>query len=95
MNWTLHHDIILCREILFIYPFKVKERTLERGQLSKTIAEILKGITSPKFNVDQRGVREHLALLKKKYKKKMADEEKSSGTSPARIQSLTKLSEIL
>ena len=82
MNWTQHHDVLLCREVLLLNPFQVRKGSAERGNLWKVVAENLNAIPCPKFNVDQRGVREHLGLLEKRYKRKMREEEKSSGISP-------------
>jgi hypothetical protein len=43
-------------------------------------------LVSPKFIVTQRSVREHLAVLQKKYQKKMRHEEEASGISPEKIE---------
>ncbi|CAB4012763.1 Hypothetical predicted protein, partial [Paramuricea clavata] len=46
----------------------------------------MNSLVSPKFIVTQRSVREHLAVLQKKYQKKMRQEEKASGISPEKTE---------
>jgi len=41
----------------------LKERISERGAAWTAISENLRQVESPKFNVDQRSVREHYKLL--------------------------------
>jgi len=45
------------------------------------ISENLRQVESPKFNVDQRSVRDHYKLLEKKYIRKRNGEEKATGIS--------------
>lgn len=83
MSWNLQHDLLLLRETLFVNPFQSKKGSFERGKYWKTIADNLNSLSEPKFNVDQRSVRDHLSLLEKKHKKKMEDEvTKGTGSSP-------------
>jgi hypothetical protein len=37
MEWTMEHNIIFCREVLFVNPFKKKKGSVERGALWKEI----------------------------------------------------------
>ena len=82
MNWLVDHDILLCREVLMTNPYQARNGSAERGQMWKVVSENLNAIPRPLFSVDQRGVREHLDLLIKRYKRKMSEEEKASGISP-------------
>ena len=70
MEWTDCHDILLCREILLVEPFKAKQRTQQRGQLWQSVAEHLNDISEPQFKVSKRGVRDRYNLLAEKLKKK-------------------------
>ena len=83
MCWTAQHDLLLLRETILINPFQSRKGSPERGQHWKAIADNLNSIPDPKFSVDQRSVRDHLALLEKKFKKKMTDQiKKGTGSSP-------------
>ena len=79
MNWTFQHDVMLCREILVVEPFRFKHGSRERGQAWEKIANSLNDIERPKFNVDQRAVRDHFLKLERAYRRKMAQEERASG----------------
>ena len=82
MNWTYEHDVMLCREILVIEPFNFKYGSRERGQAWEKIAQNLNQGSAPKFNVDQRAVRDHFLKLERIFKRKIAEEERASGISP-------------
>ena len=82
MMWTNQHDILLCREIMLEEPYKFKHGSRERGQCWDKIANSLNSVEKPKFNVDQRSVRDHYMKLGKMHKRKMAAEERASGISP-------------
>ena len=82
MNWTYEHDVMLCREILVIEPFNFKYGSRERGQAWEKIAQNLNQGLAPKFNVDQRAVRDHSLKLERIFKRKIAEEERASGISP-------------
>ena len=83
MVWNEEKEVLLCREVIVHEPYKYKKSTKERGEAWSKIAEILNELDiSPPYNIDQRAVREHLNALQKRYKKKFADDLKSSGTSP-------------
>ena len=95
MEWTNLHDVLLCREILVVEPYKAKPRTSQRGQLWNTIAEHLNKLAEPKFIVGQRSVRDRFKLLRDKFKRKIAVEERGSGISPEMSELDTLLEEIL
>ncbi|CAB3998254.1 Hypothetical predicted protein [Paramuricea clavata] len=78
----MEHNIIYCRDILLVNAFQSKNGSVERGSLWTQIADNMNSLVSPKFIVTQRSVREHLAVLQKKYQKKMRQEEEASGISP-------------
>lgn len=82
MQWTDEHDQVFVREILCFEPWKFRHNSLERGQIWTNVAESLCLLEIPKFRVTQRSVRDRFSLLTKKYKKKIAAEEKASGISP-------------
>ena len=82
MNWTFEHDVMLCREILVIEPFSFRFGSRERGQAWEKIAHNLNQSIYPKFNVDQRAVRDHFLKLERVFKRKIAEEERASGISP-------------
>ncbi|CAB4031823.1 Hypothetical predicted protein [Paramuricea clavata] len=86
MEWTMEHNIIYCRDILLVNPFQSKKGSVERGSLWTQIADNMNSLVSPKFIVTQRSVREHLAVLQKKYQKKMRQEEEASGISPEKTE---------
>ena len=81
MNWTYEHDVMLCREILVIEPPNFKYGSRERGQAWEKIAQNLNQRSAPKFNVDQRAVRDHFLKLERMFKRKVAEEERASGIS--------------
>ena len=83
MAWTYEHDIMLCREILVEEPFRYKAGTREKCQVWDKIANNLnKNCTGLRFSVNQRGVRDRFAVIERAYKRKMAAEERESGTNP-------------
>ena len=71
--------VYICREIAFQNPFKYKFGNKERGQNRDSIADKLNEAEQPKFNVDQRGVKERYFKLEKSFERKMALEERASG----------------
>ena len=94
MYWTKAHDIVYCREILVSKLFETKKSSYERGKVWDDIADNLNSIKEPSFDVDKRSVRDRLNTLTKKYKKKMRQEENSSGISPERTELDALLEEI-
>ena len=79
MKWSDEHDLMLCREVLLLEPFKHPRQSKERGEIWGEIALSLNSISSPKFKVSKRSVRDRLTLLLAKYKEKMRKEEQGSG----------------
>ena len=79
MKWSEEHDLMLCRDVLVVEPYKYPKQSKERGELWGEIALNLNGISSPKFSVSKRSVRDRLTLLLTRYKEKIRKEEKGSG----------------
>ena len=79
MKWSEEHDLMLCREVLVMEPFKYPKQSIERGEIWGEIAQNLNRLSLPKFTVRTRSVRDRLTLLLKKYKEKMRNEEQGSG----------------
>ena len=82
MEWTYEHDVMFCKEVRLMQPFKAKKGSPERGRIWNLIAESLNQIDKPKFRVNKRSVKERFNLLAEKYKTKIRNEEKASGISP-------------
>ena len=82
MEWSELHDIYLCREMLSVGLMKTKKRTVQRAQIWEQIATNLCGYDHPKFSVAKRSVQDRYALIAGKYRKRMSNEEKTSGISP-------------
>ena len=62
MFWAEEHDIILVRKMLANSPFaNMKRGIVQRGRKCNEIAEHLSNVQTPRFKVDQRGVRERCA----------------------------------
>ena len=76
MVWNYAKDEVLCKEILLFEPYQYKERTKEKGNCWKLIAENLNQIKSMSVKVDQRAVRERYKLIRAKYIDKEEEEEK-------------------
>ena len=82
MEWSEEHDVLLLREMLGSNVFLVKKGSPARGLAWEAIVDRLNGMESPKFQLkDKRAVRERWVLLRKKFTKKMSEEEKESGIS--------------
>ncbi|XP_015777300.1 PREDICTED: uncharacterized protein LOC107355275 [Acropora digitifera] len=82
MEWTVAHDVLLCREMLAINPFKAKRKTIQRTKMWETIVHHLEQIEEPSFKVSVRSIRDRYSLLAKKFRKRMTSEQKASGISP-------------
>ena len=78
-QWTVDHDVIMCREVLVSEPFNFKLRSPERGKVWEKIAQELNAIEKPKFRVTTRVVRDRYFLLITKHAQKLREEEKASG----------------
>ena len=79
MKWSEEHDLMLCREVLVMEPFKHPKQSRERGEIWGEIAQNLNGLSVPKFTVRTRSVRDRLTLLLRKYKEKVRNEEQGFG----------------
>ena len=82
MEWSKAHDVLLCREMLALNPFKAKRKTTQRSKMWETIAQNLELIDQPTFRVTVRAVRDRYSLLGRKYRKRMQTEKKASGITP-------------
>ena len=79
--WSNDHDIVMCREVLIVEPYRFKIRSPERGKAWESLAETLNAMSSlsSKFKVTARSVRDRYNLLTKKMQAKLKSEEKASG----------------
>ena len=82
MKWSEGHDIFFLKEVRQFKPWQHKKGTTERGEVWGNLALLLGSNTDPLFHVTQRSVRDRYMLLEKRYRKKVADDKKASGTSP-------------
>ena len=82
MFWSTDHDILFCHEILLVNPYQAKKGTNYRSSLWEKIAISLVKCSTLKFVVDKRSVRDHIAVLINRYKKKMRAEANASGIAP-------------
>ena len=81
MRWFEQNDVLLCREVLFLKPYQFKPGTKESGNSWNLISENLNMITDieNKFSTSQKSVRDRFKLLIDQHKKKMREQENSSG----------------
>ena len=86
MNWTEEHDVVFCREIIFVNPFSAKKKSVQRSALWQRVADTLNSIKDPVFFVDKRSVRDHIGVLVQRLKRKEAKELKESGISPTKTE---------
>ena len=82
MVWSKQHDLLLCREVLLLNPYKYIKGSTQRSSSWEKIAESLNTIKTPTFQVDKRSVRDHVGVLINRLKKKTRAEEKASGIAP-------------
>ena len=75
--------MLLLKEIIVSEPYRYKASTRERGKIWDEITERLNANEAFRNRLGQkRAVRDRYALLAKKYKQKMMEEERASGISP-------------
>ena len=80
MEWSDEHDALFLREMLVRNVLGVKKGSSARGLAWEAVVCQLNEIHSPKFRLkDKKAVRERWNLLRKKFTRKMRDEEKASG----------------
>ena len=72
MEWTEIHDTLLCRDVLLEETYKYNKGSNEKGKTWSKIAEANQEV---KFKVTQRGVRERMERLQKKYLEKKKEKE--------------------
>lgn len=51
MKWSEEDDLMLCREVLLLEPFKHPRQSKERGETWGEVVLNLNSIISPKFKV--------------------------------------------
>ena len=79
MEWKEEHYLLHCREILVCQLYKFKQRTVKRGKIWEEISNHLNTCETTKFGVNKHSVREQFKLIKEKFKRKIREEENSSG----------------
>ena len=83
MEWTQECDLLLLQEIVMSQPYKFKPSTRDRGQVWEGITARLNATELFHDRLrNKRAVRDRYQLLSKKFKNKMAEEERASGISP-------------
>ena len=82
MKWTEAHDIFFLKEIFQFQPWQHKKGSVERGEVWGNIACHLGRSSDPVFRVTQRSLRDRYLLLDRRFRKKVSEDEKASGTSP-------------
>ena len=82
MEWSEEHDVLFLREMLARNVFATKKGSPAGALAWEAVVDSLNEIHSPKFQLkDKKAVRERWNLLRKKFSKKMSEEEKASGIS--------------
>ena len=82
MEWSEEHDVLFLREMLARNVFATKKGSPARGLNWESVVDSLNEIHSPEFQLkDKKAVRKRWNLLRKKFSKKMSEEEKASGIS--------------
>ena len=82
MQWKPEHDAIFLREVLASDLYSTRKDSSERGKIWSQLAEKLNEVSSCKFIVTQKSLRDRLKLLTQKHKQKMRSEERASGIDP-------------
>ncbi|XP_068743655.1 caldesmon-like [Montipora capricornis] len=86
MSWTPLHDIVLCKEIIFVNPYSAKKKSVQRRALWQKIADNLNSVKDSHFIVDKRAVRDHIGILIQRFKRQEAQELKESGITSERTE---------
>ena len=79
MRWLNEHGLILVREVLLFEPWRYRQRSVERGNVWKSISDSLNAMEQPLFKVNERSTRDRLNLLMKKFKRNDNEEKHASG----------------
>ena len=95
MNWTPLHDLVLCKEIIFVNPYGAKKKSIQRSALWQKIAENLNSVKDPCFIVEKRSVRDHIAILIQRFKRQQAQELRESGKTPQHTEFDTAIEQII
>ena len=82
MNWKPPHDLVSCKEIIFVNPYSAKKKSIQRSAPWQKITENLNSVKDPCFIVEKRSVQDHIAILIQRFKKQQAQELRESGTTP-------------
>ena len=82
MQWKPEHDAIFLREVLASDLYSTRKGSSERGKIWSQLAEKLNEVSSCKFIVTQKSLRDRLKLLTQKHKQKMRSEKRASGIDP-------------
>ena len=81
-HFRIMHDLVLCKEIIFVNPYSAKKRSIQRSALWRKIAENLNSVKDTCFIVEKRSVQDHIAILIQRFKRQQAQELRKSGTTP-------------
>ena len=76
------YNIFFLKEILQIQPWQHKKGSVESGEVWGNLACHLGRSSDPVFRVTQRSVCDRYLLLDRRFRKKVSEDEKASGTSP-------------
>ena len=82
MQWKPEHDAIFLRKVLASDLYSTHKGSSERGKIWSQLAEKLNEVSSCKFIVTQKSLRDRLKLLTQKHKQKMRSEKRASGIDP-------------
>ena len=81
-KWTKAHDMFFLKEIFQFQPWQHKKGSVERGEVWGNITCHLGRSSDPVFRVTQHSVRDRYVLLDRRFRKKVSEDNKASGTSP-------------
>ena len=70
-TWSEEHDILFLRKVLVSDLFLCRKSSIERGKVWDEIADKLNVFDYPKFQVNQRYIRDKLNKLVKWYQKSL------------------------
>ena len=82
MQWKPEHDAIFLREVLASDLYSTHRGSSERGKIWSQLSEKVNEVSSCKFIVSQKSLRDRLKLLPQKHKQKMRSEKRASGIDP-------------
>lgn len=82
MKWTPLHNLVLCKKVILVNPYRQRKKYVQRSALQQQISDNLNAVTDPHFIVDKRSVRDNIDILIKRFKRQQAQELRESGTIP-------------